>query len=227
MQKQQHDPRNRGAGEVMRQEMRATRLLADGKHHADQDRRRECGAGEARAGPRQDEVKRHQCKSGGGMRAGITAPARQIVGSVAEKACVGPVTAIASEVARAVDIGDLLEAGDDGRAQQQGDRNECGAAMQVPQAQADDRHHQRDETDEAHQPGTAGVDHVYRPPAAGADPGLGRAIVEPGIGDAQVQQLRADCGSQQQPAPEPALPGDGHQGLCVGRWADDWTSDGR
>lgn len=65
------------------------------------------------------------------MRARIAGSARQVVRSVGEEPHVGAVTAEKGEIPRAVDIRDLLEAGDDGRDERERERHVSGASTQV------------------------------------------------------------------------------------------------
>ena len=171
--------------------MGPARLLAERKDQAGQDRRGERATGKPRAPAEQHEIERHQCKPGRRVRAWVAACTRQTIRAVAEQGHVRPAAAIAFEVARTVDIGDLLQPADHGRAEQErrGDENRAAAQRLQPlHTQAGDCRDQRGQADNADEPAATRVDQVHRPPGPGADPGLRDRIVEPGVCDAQVDR---------------------------------------
>jgi len=97
--------------------MGAARLLPKREYEASHHRRGERAAGKTRPPPEQHEIERHQRESGGSVGTRIAARARQLVRAVAEQGDVRPAAAVALEVTRAIDIGDLLQPADHGRAQ--------------------------------------------------------------------------------------------------------------
>jgi len=169
--------------------MGTARLLAEREDQANQCRRDERTAGEARAPAEQHEVKRHQRESGGSVGTRIAAGARQLVRAVAEQGDVRPVAAVTLEVARAIHIGDLLQPPDRGRAQRERRGDEYRLAPQRPQApdaQSRDRGGERSQADNADEPATTRVNEVHRPPGVRADPGPCRRIVKEGVCNPQV-----------------------------------------
>lgn len=161
--------------------MGPARLLAEREGEAGKGGHGERAAGDARAPTEQHEVERHQREPGGGVGTRIAARARQFVRAVAEQGNVRPAAAIKFEITRTIDIGDLLEPRDDGRAQHERRSDEGSAALQRSQprdAQSGDRRDDRGQADDAHQPAAARVDEAHCPPGVCADPGLGGRVVE-------------------------------------------------
>lgn len=140
------------------------------------------------------------------MRTRITGPARQVVRPVGEEPCVGAVTAEPGKVPRAVDIRDLLEAGDHGRNQYERERHVGGAVSQVPeprQPRPGNGDHERGKADESHEPAARLMDEVDRPPAVRGDEGLGRAVVKKCFRNAEVEIAREDCSQCKHDAHDP------------------------
>lgn len=69
------------------------------------------------------------------MRTWIAGRARQFIGAIAEQGHVRPVAAVTLEIARAIDVGDLLQPPDHGRAQDERHGHEGRAAAQRFQPQ--------------------------------------------------------------------------------------------
>jgi hypothetical protein len=186
--------------------MRSPGLLADREAGSDQDRPGQGSPREPRAPFEEYEVERHQSESGRRMRTRETTRARQALGPPGEELRVRAVAAESLEIARAVHIRDLFEAGDRGRAQDQRHGDKGGAATKGRQArqkrtQGGDR--ERRESDEAHEPAAALVNEVDRPPGIRSDPGLRRTIVEERIRDTEVEIPRGDRRDRNRPACEP------------------------
>jgi hypothetical protein len=192
--------------------MGPARLLAEREDHASQYRRGECAAGQARAPAEQHEIKRHQRESGGGVGSRKAAGARQLVRAVAEQGDVRPAAAVSLEVARAIDIGDLLQSPDHGRAQRERRGDEYRLAPkrpQAPNAASRDRRDDRGQADDPDKPAATRVDEIHRPPGLRADPGPGGRIVEEGVCDGEVDAPgnRERAGEQQAGHEDPPDPG--------------------
>lgn len=175
--------------------MRAPRLLAEGKHHPDQEGNGEGDSGEPRPGLHPDEVESHERKAGRGVRAGEAGGARQAVGAVLEQMNVGSRAAEAREVARAVDVRGELQDVDDGRTQRERQRDVAGISAQGAQRrdpEAADEREQRAEADGTHESKPAAVNQGLGPPGFGSDPRCGVRVEEERLRDAPVEVERVD-----------------------------------
>jgi hypothetical protein len=93
------------------------------------------------------------------------------------------------EVSRAINIRDLFQARDRGRAKDERKGDIGGAAsewLQTRETRSKRGDQQRREPYQAYKPATAGVYEVDGPPRIRADPGLGRAIVEKCVCDREI-----------------------------------------
>ena len=175
--------------------MRAPRLLAEGKHHPDQEGNGEGDSGEPRPRLHPDEVESHERKSGRGVRAGEAGGARQAVGAVLEQMNVGSRAAEAREVARAVDVRGELQDVDDGRTQRERQRDVAGISAQGAQRrdpEAADEREQRAEADGTHESEPAAVNQGLGPPGFGSAPRCGVRVEEERLRDAPVEVERVD-----------------------------------
>lgn len=82
---QELEPVQRGAGEVVRQEMGAACLLADGEGYSQGEGARQQGARKPRASVENHEIESHQREAGRGMRARKAGRRREAVRTVLEQ----------------------------------------------------------------------------------------------------------------------------------------------
>ncbi|MBX3702649.1 MAG: hypothetical protein KF822_02615 [Steroidobacteraceae bacterium] len=187
---QQQEPGQARAHQVVREEMRPTCLLAHGKGGAGARGSRKQAAREAWPAVQQREVEGHQRESRRGVGAGVAASLRVVAGPVGEQGRIRAAATITREVARAVHAGHLLQAPDDGSAQDHAEHHVSGPEAQPAQTRHCEARRpggERGEPDQPHQQRAAGVDQVHGPPAVGPDPGAGGPVEEQGIGDAPVE----------------------------------------
>lgn len=194
---QELEPVQRGAGEVVRQEMGAACLLADGEGHSQGEGTRQQGTREPRASVEDHEIESHQREAHRGMRTREAGRRREAVRTVLEQPQKWIGSPEAGDVARAVHLGHLLKHGDD-HGQQDHRRHEkaCLAAIrtQARRKAAANRDAEARKPDGEDQSRAAAVQEAHGPPGAGADPRLGGFVEEPGGGDAAVEVECTDCG---------------------------------
>jgi hypothetical protein len=143
------------------------------------------------------------------MRPRIAEGARQFIGPIGEQANVRAIAAEIREVPRAIDIRDLFQARDRGRAKDERKGHIGGAAskwFQTGESRSKRRDQQCREPYQAYQPATAGVYEVDCPPRFRADPGLSGALIEKCVRDGEIEtpgDNRRDC---QEDSRDPEVP---------------------